>query len=142
VLNGSIKEQCCDGKLYASDEIESHISQLEKEHSAVMRHAIKMAWSDSAKTMTAKEHVLLLQAVLFQNARTMLEVHRLSPSMERFALEMFAHYVSHKDPAFHARLVKEIARGKVRVIENLSATVMQSIIAALQSTVFICDLSR
>jgi hypothetical protein len=140
VLNAPIKNQCCDGRLYGSDQVEAAISRLEERHAAAMGRAINMAWSGVPTNLSTNEHVQLLEAVLFQNARTMLEVHKMSSAREALALEMFAKYVSQRDPQFHARLIDDIARGKIRVTESPRAVIKQAITIALKSTILVCDL--
>jgi hypothetical protein len=141
VMNVSVREQCARHRFYGSEEIESVLSKLEGDHSHALRRILACAWSSTPVPLTPEDFQVVREAVVFQRARTQLELTKVTPERECFMLEIFKQHLLYQADEMSARIVKEIERGTVKVKVQQQAMVIQSIDIALESSALISDLS-
>ncbi|PQO28132.1 DUF4238 domain-containing protein [Blastopirellula marina] len=136
-----IKGQCARHKFYGSAEIENHFSLLEGLHASALQTLVKAAENDNIHEFTWEHFPWLLQAIVFQRARTMLEVEKTFPVLEGMMLKMFKEHLLHTlSPEDIEEYVGPIERGEVRIFEDPTATVLRQISVALESASLLVDL--
>lgn len=136
-----IKGQCARRTFYGKAEIEKGFSLLEGHHASALRAIVRAAGSDDVKEITNEHFAWLLQAIVFQRARTMLEVEKEWPACEAMILKLFKEHLRHTLPPEKIdEYVGPIERGEVRVSEDPTATVSRQISVALESAALLADL--
>jgi len=141
IHNASIKGQCARHGFYGSDEIERFFSQLEKRHSKVLNNIIELAWTPRSNEVAVELFDWMWEAILFQRARTQLQINKLSPAWEALYLEMFKRYVEHSnDIDIKVPLLEHIECGNFRLIHDPIASTLMQISTLLESTLLISDL--
>ncbi len=141
IFNASIKHQCARNNFYGSVELETLFSKLEGKHATAIRRAKLITWSPDPPPLTDEEDHFLLQAVLFQRARTLLEIEKDAPAIEGMSLAAFRHYLAHApDIAHRDKMLHHIDTGDVSIKASPQATVLQSIIGHIDAVPLIADL--
>jgi len=140
-INASIRGQCARTRFYGPKNIERIFSQLEGNHRTALRRIVDVAWASSRPLLEAKHLGWLWEAIVFQRARTELEISKTSPAIEALCLEVLKGHTEHApDIADRAKLVEAIERGDVSFTEPGQATVFRSIATAMESVLLISDL--
>jgi hypothetical protein len=141
ITRAPLKGQCARKNFYGSKELEGLFSQLEQRQCNSIRAALQVANFASAPDFTPEELYHFLEAVIFQRARTALEIEKKAPATGAFMLEAFKHYLkSRKDLKRVDEMISHIEAGNVTVTEPASATIIRSIGTALDNTLAIADL--
>jgi hypothetical protein len=140
LVNKPIKGECAQPNFYGSAEIESQFSGLENQHSAVLKRMRDLAWSPSPVDLEPRDLRKLWEAVVFQRARTELEVKKVSPANEALILEMFKEHLKCAPDIEDRAIIEHIERGNIRIAEDPQRTVLLSIASALQNALLISDL--
>jgi hypothetical protein len=136
-----IKGQCARDLFYGSVEIEKAFSQLEGQHAEALRALIDVAATGDATKFSEEHFGWLLQAVVFQRSRTLLEVEKESPAHKAMFLHAFFEFVRRTKPPEEAEmLLGAIQRGEVEIVENPVATVLRQIEVALENAALLADL--
>lgn len=136
-----IKGQCARHLFYGTPEIERQFGQLEGQHAAVYRALIEAATTGDTSSLSNEHFFLLLQAVAFQRARTLVEVEKTSPSMEAMFLHLFREYViATKPPEQWAEFLGPIDRGEVAITESSTVTAFRHIRVAIEGAPLLVDL--
>jgi hypothetical protein len=139
VLHAAIKGQCARHRFYPA-EIERQFSDLEDQHSRALRLWRDLAWSPPVRL--EPEHLAgLLEAVLFQRARTQLELEKTAPAHEALMLEMVKEHVR-RSPKIENRnlLLQHLERGDITIKGNPQRLAAMAISSAMQSALLISDL--
>lgn len=140
ILNSPIKGQCAENKFYGSTELETQIMRIESVHSLVIRRLIRNTWVSDPSELSETEHHLLLQAVLFQKARTSLQMQIYKKSTEEFTLSLFRAYLERFDDEESMTIAKLIDEGEVEVNVNKLSIIALQIETALNAWKCIADL--
>lgn len=141
VPSAPIKGQCARHMFYGSAEIDRMFSKLEGEHASALRALVEMATTSDLTRFSVKDWVHVLQAIVFQRARTMLEVEKEVPAWISMQLHLFKEYVRHTRPAEEAdEMIGAIDRGEIRMVENPTASVLKQIDVALSSAMLLLDM--
>ena len=141
VLNASVKRQCSRNRFYGPVELESLFSRLDGRHSTCLRRLIEFAWSPSPVQLAPQHIAGIWECILFQRARTLLEVEKHTPATESFLLEMFKEHIKGApDIDNRKELVEHIESGAVRITEEPRRRVSLQIVTALESVLLISDL--
>lgn len=141
VPTAPIKGQCARHMFYGTPEIEKQFSHLEGQHAAAFRALIMAATTGDVARFSNDHLPALLQAILFQRARTMLEVEKISPAMESMLLHVFKGYVRETQPPERLdEFLGPIERGEVQIIENPTVTVFRQIRVAFESSLLLVDM--
>jgi hypothetical protein len=139
VLHAPIKGQCARHRFH-SPEIERQFSELEGRHSAALRQ-----WRDLAPSppirLLPDQLAGLWEAVLFQRARTQLELEKTAPAHEALVLEMFKEHVRHATGIENRELLlQQMEQGDITIKGNPQRLAALAICSAMQSAVLISDL--
>jgi len=98
-MNASIRGQCARHKFYGNRAVESQLAKFENKHRIAIRKMIELAWSESYTPTNISEIASdispIWEAVLFQHARTELQIKKDSPALESMCLEYFKNYLEH-----------------------------------------------
>jgi hypothetical protein len=141
VPHAPIKGQCAHNMFYGTVEIEREFSKLEGLHATTLRALVEAAATGDPTKWSRDLYPLLLQAVAFQRARTMLEVEKVSPAMTAMHLRLFKEYVRATRPAAQAdEIIGAIDGGLVEITKSPTVTVFQQLQAALESAALLADL--
>jgi hypothetical protein len=141
IKNASIKGQCAHNRFYGPKNIEEIFSRLEANHSNALKYWIDLAWSSHPTSFEPKYLSNLWEAIIFQRARTDMEIKKVAPAWEAFHLEIFKEYLRNKEsPEFFAEFVKEVKNGNIRITESPQSTVFRLIQTAIQSVLLVSDL--
>jgi hypothetical protein len=136
-----IKGQCARHKFYGNAEIERQLSQLEGMHAATLRAMVETATTGDPMKWSQDQVMGLLQAVVFQRARTMLEVEKESPAHESMFLHLFkAHLKGKNRPEGAEECLNAIESGMVQIVANPTHMVIQQIQVALESAMLLLDM--
>lgn len=115
ILNAAIKGQCAKKNFYGSKELESLFSELESIHAQVVRRTIQVSWDETEMIFGHEEYCKLLQAILFQRARTSLETTKKAAAPAIMFLKLFR---NHLEQIGEYKLVREIDEGNIKVLPN------------------------
>jgi hypothetical protein len=141
IPQASIKGQCASHKLYGSKEIEAEFCKLEDQHAKCLRSIMRACINKDASQLTRGDFANLMSAIVFQRARTMLEVEKVSPAMDELALKMFAGHLKHTLPSEEkSKLLGPIERGEVTISRSATTSVLMHINSAMQSAAFLSDM--
>jgi hypothetical protein len=140
VLHAPIKGQCARHRFYPA-EIERQFSELEGQHSHVLRQWRDLAWSPPVR-LEPELLAGLWQAVLFQRARTQLQLEKTAPAHETLVLEMLKEHVR-RSPTTEDRdlLLQHLERGDITIKGNPQRLAAMAISSAMQSALLISDLN-
>ncbi len=139
VLDAPIKGQCARHRFHSA-EMEQQFSQLESRHSAALRQWRDLAYVPSVRIQS--EHLAWLwEAILFQRARTQLELEKTAPAHEAFRMELFKEHVQHA-PGIKDRelILQHLERGYITIEENPQRLAALAILSALDNVLLISDL--
>lgn len=141
VLQAAIKGQCAKNELYGSSDIEKHFSQIESRHAAVLQAIVKADCIERIKEIFEEHFLCLLQAIMFQRARTVLEIEKQIPALEAMTLKFFSDDLRKKLSASDFEKFKRaIDLGQVRLKENPTSSVLRQISIALEVSYLLCDM--
>jgi hypothetical protein len=141
IKNASIKGQCAKSRFYGTNNIEMIFSQLEANHSKALRQIIDQAWSPQPEQFESKHLAWLWEAILFQHARTELQIKKTAPAIGAFWMELFKDHLKRKaDSDFYSKFIKEVKDGHVTISEPPQATSLRSIEIAMEGRLLISDL--
>lgn len=141
VQHALIKRQCARRNFYGSAAIESMFSQLEGNHALALRAIVNAAESGDPDTVSWDQYRSLIEAVVFQRARTMLEVKKEAPVFQAVTLALSRDHLLRTLPADEANeLVAAIDSGAVEIQENPTEAVFRQIQAALESVPLLVDM--
>ncbi len=146
ITNASIKGQCARHKFYGTSEIESLFSKLEIRHSIAIKKMLELAWPESSTPLNIREIASdissISEAVLFQRARTELQIKKEAPAIESLALLYLKNHLEHdSNIANREQLIQHISNGNVQIKEVPQNTVMRSIAVAMDLVKLISDLN-
>jgi len=146
IINASIKRQCARNKFYGNREIESSFSNLEIRHCIAIRKMLELAWSESSTRLNIPEIASdisgIWEAVLFQHARTELQIKKEAPAIESMYLSCFKYYLEHEHNIIdREKIIEHISNGNVHIKETPQETVMRSIVKAMEKVNLISDLN-
>lgn len=79
--NAPIKGQCAKHRFYGGNEIESLFCSLESRHSATIRAALDAIWIEGHSSFTPLGMARLMEAIMFQRSRTLLEAEKFAPAL-------------------------------------------------------------
>lgn len=143
----AIKHQCARKNFYGDPTVEAIFAQLEGRHRTALQFFIDAAWSDDPRSRQlpmTKSLALLWEAILFQRARTKLEVEKHRPAIEHAYLESFKNFmIENADSANSATLLSALSAcdsGEVQITEDSAAIAMTQVEMALQNVLLISDL--
>lgn len=136
----SIKGQCSGNNFYGSKELEAFFSTLESKHATAHRAAIEIAWNARNGFFSKEEYQSLLEVIMFQRSRTLLEIEKHSPAQSQMLLDLFRHYLVHSDQVDKQRIIESIDSGAVRIDEPPQTTILRILEASMQSVPLISDL--
>ncbi len=140
VLHAPIKGQCARNGFYGPKELETAISKIEQDHAASVRRGIASAWSTS---IPLDESVVggLMHAVVFQRARTQLEVEKITPSRVSLVTTCFREYVAHQPNTERRKeMLEALDSGQVEITATPQSTVLLSMQTALEAFPLVTDL--
>ncbi len=141
IFNASIRHQCARNNFYGTVELENLFSKIEGKHAAAIRRAKLIAWSPDQPPLTDEEDHSLLHAVLFQRARTSLEIEKIAPAIEDFSLAEFRHHLAHAPDIEHRdEILYHIDAGDASVKVSPQETVLESIMFHINAIPLIADL--
>ena len=145
IINASIKGQCARHKFYYNREIESLLSKLEIRHNIAIRKMLELAWSESSAPLSipeiASDISVIWEAVLFQRARTYLQIKKESPAMESMLLEAFKNYIEYAPKVEdREKILEGISNGDIHISDIPQNAVIRSIDTALKNTLLMTDL--
>lgn len=141
IPHAAIKGQCARHKFYGSAEIENLFSRLEGLHASCLQALVRAGNSGDINEFSFDHFPWLMQAIVFQRARTMLEVEKTFPAVEAMILKMFKEHLLHTLPPERIdEYVGAIDRGEVRITEEPTSTVFRQITVALESATLLVDL--
>jgi len=141
VPSAPIKGQCARNWFYGTVEIEREFSKLEGLHAAALRALVEAATTDDWPKWSQDHYPWLLQALVFQRARTMLEVEKVAPAMMAMHLRMFKEYIQATRPTDEANeIISAIDGGLLEFRKNPTVTVFQQLQAALESAALLTDM--
>ena len=145
-MNASIKGQCARRRFYCNREIESLLSKLEIRHSIAIRKMLELAWSESSAPPNipkiASDISVIWEAVLFQRARTNLQIKKESPAMESMYLTAFEHYIEYApNVEDREQILEGISNGAIRIYDIPQNAVMRSINIAFENALLLTDLN-
>jgi hypothetical protein len=140
VSRASFRHQCSKRNFYGSQELEEAFSGLEGQHAKAIRMALKIAAEGGSTRITIEDLFRFFQSIMFQRARTALEIQKSTDAKCKMQLAAFRHYISHKEHADREDILRAIDDGKVNVNEKPHANVAESIGIFLPMTIGITDL--
>jgi hypothetical protein len=135
-----IRRQCAGHKFYGSTELESDFSALESKHAKAHRAAIDVAWNNRREFFSDDEYRGLLQVIMFQRSRTLLEIEKQSPFQCQMLLDVFRDYLVYSDDVDKQRMLDLIDSGAVKITEPPQTTILRIIEASMDSVPLIADL--
>jgi hypothetical protein len=146
IINASIKGQCARHKFYGNRKIESLLSKLEIRQSIAIRKMLELAWSELSDPLNITEIASdisgIWEAVLFQRARTELQIKKESPAMELMYLKSFEHYIEHApNVEDREQILEGISSGAIRINDTPQNAVMRSIDTAFKNALLLTDLN-
>lgn len=88
--NISIKDQCSKAYFYGSTEIEDKFGIIEGQHRKLLKELLEIDSNDELTEFLQydKNHIHLIEVILFQRLRTSLENNKMSEMMEKLAKEL------------------------------------------------------
>lgn len=141
VFQAPIKGQCAKNEFYGSIDIEKQFSQLEYSHATVLQSLVKAACNERIKAIFREDFFCLLQAIMFQRARTVLEIEKQLPALEAMALKMFSDYVRNKmSSSDFVKFERAVELGQVRIKENPTSSVLRQITCAMEVVYLLSDM--
>ena len=141
ITHAPIKGQCSRKMFYGSAEIEINISQLEGKHSESLRHLIATAETSDLTKWSDNHYFWLLQAVVFQHARTLLQVEKTSPANCKLVTHIFKEHLKTKfNDEQMVKMHCRIDSGRILITENPTKVLFNQIKSALDCASLLCDL--
>lgn len=140
VKHAPIKGQCARHFFYGSAETERDLWALDAKHAATLRSLISAATSGDTSKFSPDDISWLLHGVLFQRARTRLEVEKQFPAIEAMLKNAFGVHLKATAPHLYQYYVDAVKEGKARITEDESITVSRQIVTALDSVELLLDL--
>lgn len=136
-----IRGQCARHKFYGTTEIEDWFSDLEGHHARVLSKLRRYAWDASAPALTQAEIIVLLQAILFQRARTPRACAVLSSGTDDMLLYAYRQNIVTSPSSDRRKCILEaIQAGKARIRDSSLSTVLLSTLIGLRAAIAIGDL--
>ena len=110
-----IDSQCAEANFYGSEGIEQSISKLENQARQILVELIQLAKYEANSELTSRAHMMLLQFILFQRARTLGSYNNRRDAMGKTVLELAC-----GDMDKFASIVQnvEVAPDQLRIILN------------------------
>jgi hypothetical protein len=135
-----VKGQCARHTFYGSVEIEKMFSHLEGRHAPTLRALVEMATTSDLTSFSDDNWPWVLNAVVIQHARTLLEVEKEMPAMIAMQLHMFKEHLRQLPDEDGKEVLGAIERGEIELTEDPTATVLKQIQSALNSSMLLMDM--
>ena len=138
-----IKGQCAKNNFYGSKELESLFSNAESKYSSAIRRTLEVSWDHRAPDLTPEEYHVLLEATVFQRARTAIQAHKAAPATQGLGLQFLKMKVEADpdiDDEFRRKILDHIEQGNIKVTEPPHVAVLRHIDVSLGCGVGLADL--
>jgi hypothetical protein len=141
ILGAGIRGQCARNKFYSNGESETPFSAVEGGHARTLQYLSEAAWSRTEEDITLEHYNSLLHAILFQRARTLLEIEKDASTIESMTFEMFKEHVRNS-PGIEDRdaLLEQLESGNIRIKIGQRWVARTSITTMLNCADLITDL--